>query len=216
MNYQEFKNKVRKFPVFSSSQLSAFGEDLQILRNQLSFWRSKGLVVKLRRGLYILNKDDRKIEPSRQFLASQMLSPSYISTHYALSYYGLIPERVTDVTSVTTKKTSIFDNDFGRFVYQHLKLSCFTGFVEKKDEIDDMIVKYAPNWPLTQMNLVDKNILRLGVYELYFNDEIPPKVAINEAIELAKTYGGPSSGKFVNGILGAMFNDIEKEEQPAK
>lgn len=86
--------------------------------------------------------------------------------------------------------------------------------VEKKDEIDDMIIKYAPNWPLTQMNLVDKNILRLGVYELYFNDEIPPKVAINEAIELAKTYGGPSSGKFVNGILGAMFNDIEDKKEP--
>jgi len=133
MNYQEFKSKVREFPVFSSSQLSAFGEDLQILRNQLSFWRGKGLLLKLRRGLYVLNKDDRKVDPSRLFLAGQMLSPSYISTHYALAYYGLIPERVTDITSVTTKKTTLFDNEFGRFVYQHLKVACFNGFLEKKD-----------------------------------------------------------------------------------
>ena len=62
---------------------------------------------------------------------------------------------------------------------------------------------------IEQINLVDKNILRLGVYELeYNNKEIPPKVAINEAIELAKTYGGENSGKFINGILGAMYKDI--------
>ncbi len=58
------------------------------------------------------------------------------------------------------------------------------------------------------MSIVDRNILRLGVYELKFTQNIPPKVAINEAIELAKSYGGPSSGKFVNGILGAMFNGM--------
>lgn len=80
------------------------------------------------------------------------------------------------------------------------------------DEIDARIVQYAPNWPLEQMNLIDRNILRIGVFELYFNDSIPNKVAINEAIELAKTYGAQSSSKFVNGILGAMYNDIVKQE----
>jgi N utilization substance protein B len=58
---------------------------------------------------------------------------------------------------------------------------------------------------------VDRNILRIGVYELKFCDDIPPKVAINEAIEIAKTFGGPSSGKFVNGVLGSMYNDMQKE-----
>ena len=62
------------------------------------------------------------------------------------------------------------------------------------------------------MTLVDRNILRLGVYELYFNQTIPAKVAINEAIEIAKRYGGQSSGKFVNGILGAMYNDVKEEK----
>jgi len=90
------------------------------------------------------------------------------------------------------------------------------GIIENKKGIDELIVKYAPHWPLEQMSFVDRNILRLGVYELHFNNnEIPPKVAINESIELAKTYGGPSSGKFVNGILGAMYNDIEKKTTTA-
>lgn len=83
---------------------------------------------------------------------------------------------------------------------------------DKLTEIDEKIVQYAPKWPLDQMTLVDRNILRLGVYELYFNQTIPAKVAINEAIEIAKRYGGQSSGKFVNGILGAMYNDVKEEK----
>ena len=84
--------------------------------------------------------------------------------------------------------------------------------VEKVDEIDAKISEYAENWPIEQMTIIDRNILRIGVYELFFNDNIPAKVAINEAIELAKNYGGPSSGKFVNGILGAMYTDVKEKE----
>lgn len=80
-------------------------------------------------------------------------------------------------------------------------------------DIDGTIAKYATHWPLEQITLIDRNILRIGVYEMYFNDHIPAKVAINEAIELAKSFGGQSSGKFVNGILGAMYNDLEKETE---
>ena len=82
--------------------------------------------------------------------------------------------------------------------------------MDKLDEIDTEIEEYADNWPIDQMTLVDRNILRLGVYEMNHNEDIPPKVAINEAIELAKAYGGPSSGKFVNGILGAMYAKLYK------
>ncbi len=93
-----------------------------------------------------------------------------------------------------------------------------SGIIDKQKEIDKLIEKYASNWPLEQMTLVDRNILRLGIYEMKYNEDIPPKVAINEAIELAKTYGGPSSGKFINGILGAMYNQLFKQststEQP--
>lgn len=79
------------------------------------------------------------------------------------------------------------------------------------EEIDKKIVQYAPQWPMEQMTIVDRNILRIGAYEMFFSDTVPARVAINEAIEIAKTYGGPSSGKFVNGVLGAMYNDLIKE-----
>ena len=82
------------------------------------------------------------------------------------------------------------------------------GVIKNQAEIDTLIAKYAPEWPIEQITLVDRNILRIGVYELMYNKEIPEKVAINEAIELAKSFGGAASGKFVNGVLGAMYKNI--------
>lgn len=100
------------------------------------------------------------------------------------------------------------DDENKQFVHQTI-----TGVIDHIDDIDQKIKTYAPNWPMDQMTIVDRNILRIGVFELYFNDAIPAKVAINEAIEIAKSYGGQSSGKFVNGILGAMYNDLVKQGQ---
>jgi N utilization substance protein B len=95
-------------------------------------------------------------------------------------------------------------------------LSIVEGVIEHRDEIDQAITTFAPDWPLPKITTVDRNVLRIGTYELYYNFDIPSKVAINEAIELAKTFGGESSGKFVNGVLGAVYRDqlakgIEKE-----
>lgn len=88
------------------------------------------------------------------------------------------------------------------------------GVIENLTPIDELIQKYAPNWPVDQITVVDRNILRLGILELKFkHDNVPPKVAINEAIELAKSFGGPASGKFVNGVLGAMFKEMETVEK---
>jgi N utilization substance protein B len=85
------------------------------------------------------------------------------------------------------------------------------GVVKNKKEIDKLIGKYATEWPIEQITIVDRNILRIGIYELKLDPEIPSKVAINEAIEVAKAYGGESSGKFVNGVLGAIFKEMEKK-----
>ena len=85
------------------------------------------------------------------------------------------------------------------------------GVITNLTEIDKIIIKYATNWPLDKIGLVDRNVLRIGVFELKFSENIPAKVAINEAIEVAKTYGGQSSGKFVNGVIGAIFNDMNKD-----
>lgn len=84
------------------------------------------------------------------------------------------------------------------------------GVIEKKKEIDSIIEKAAPDWPLDKIATVDRNILRMGLFELLFSDrgEVPAKVAINEAIELAKAFGGETSGKFVNGVLGAVYKEI--------
>ena len=82
--------------------------------------------------------------------------------------------------------------------------------LKKRKAIDEIIEKAAPEWPLNKISLVDRNVLRIGLTELLFGDrqQVPPKVAINEAIELAKTFGGENSGKFVNGVLGAVYKEI--------
>lgn len=87
------------------------------------------------------------------------------------------------------------------------------GVVAKISNIDKIIAKAAPEWPIEQITIVDRNVLRIGLYELLYGnkEDVPPKVAINEAIELAKTFGGESSGKFINGVLGTVFNEIEKK-----
>ena len=84
------------------------------------------------------------------------------------------------------------------------------GTVEHIDEIDNLISKCAPEWPLDQVTPVDRNILRIGTYELLFGnyEETPPKVAINEAIEIAKSYGSDSSPRFVNGVLGTIYREM--------
>lgn len=84
------------------------------------------------------------------------------------------------------------------------------GVLKKRSDLDMIIEKAAPEWPIAKIANVDRNVLRLGLYELLFADrkEVPAKVAINEAIELAKTFGGETSGKFVNGVLGAVYKEL--------
>lgn len=86
-----------------------------------------------------------------------------------------------------------------------------TRVIENKEKIDGLIRKYAPAWPLHQMATVDRNILRLGVAEMMFH-LVPAKVAINEAVELGKTYGSENSPKFINGVLGSIYTEITREQ----
>jgi N utilization substance protein B len=85
-----------------------------------------------------------------------------------------------------------------------------SGTMERTGDLDLVIEKAAPEWPIARIAPVDRNVLRLGLYELLFSDrsKVPAKVAINEAIELAKTYGGEHSGRFVNGVLGAVYKEL--------
>lgn len=90
------------------------------------------------------------------------------------------------------------------------------GIMQNFDEINKLIEKSAPEWPLEQITVIDRNILRIGIFELKYSKDIPPKVAINESIELAKKFGGESSGKFVNGVLGTIYKDMDHSEKKSE
>ena len=89
------------------------------------------------------------------------------------------------------------------------------GIEKHMPDLDKIIEKAAPEWPIAQISMVDRNVLRIGLFELLYSDkeEVPPKVAINEAIELAKTFSGTTSGKFVNGVLGTVYKQIQPKAQ---
>lgn len=90
-----------------------------------------------------------------------------------------------------------------------------TGVTKRQDELDGIIQPVAPDWPLSQIARIDRTILRIGVYELYYNQKVPKKVVINEAVELAKSFGADNSSKFINGVLGTVLKNLE-ESEPAK
>jgi len=123
---------------------------------------------------------------------------------YEWDFFGKKPEVLTKIVEKNIKEFGPGLED-QTFVWQLV-----AGVVEKLSEIDKIIEKAAPEWPVEQINIVDRNVLRIGLYELLYGkrEEVPPKVAINEAIELAKTFGGENSGKFINGVLGTIFKEI--------
>lgn len=134
MKYNNFKEKAQERPIIYSRDLTRHQADKQAIRNQLRRWHKKRLLIKLKRGIFILNAGDRKINPSKMYIANQLVSPSYVSMEYSLSFYGLIPESVSDVTNITTKKTRLFKNEVGNFIYQHVSPAAFRGFKSIKDE----------------------------------------------------------------------------------
>ena len=84
------------------------------------------------------------------------------------------------------------------------------GVRARQRELDGIIQRLAPAWPVGQLAPVDRNILRVAIFEILFDNETPPKAAINEAVEIAKLFGGEASPKFVNGVLGSLMAEREK------
>src|SRR3989344_3187404 len=125
--------------------------------------------------------------------------------------------RKKDVTEILERNLKEFAPgiDEPDFAWRILK-----GIVDHLPKIDKIIEKAAPEWPLEKIAIVERNVLRIGLYELLYADreEVPPKVAINEAIEVAKNYGGPNSVKIINSVLGTVYREMEKdaEEKPKK
>ncbi|MEK7103884.1 MAG: transcription antitermination factor NusB [Patescibacteria group bacterium] len=104
----------------------------------------------------------------------------------------------------------------GGFDEQDFAKTLTKGIIDNLEKLDSVIETSAPERPIDQLSIIDRNVLRIGLFELLYEDttQVPPKVAINEAIELAKSFGGPSSGKFVNGVLGAVYNEMPHEDTP--
>lgn len=145
-------------------------------------------------------------------MASRHLSRSIVmQSLYEWDFSGKKPD---DLQGIVEKNIQEFGPGLEdqTFIWQLV-----TGTVQHLDEIDKIIEKAAPEWPLDQITIVDRNVLRMGLFELIYGnkEEVPPKVAINEAIELAKTFGGESSGKFINGVLGTVYKQISDNEQQA-
>lgn len=85
--------------------------------------------------------------------------------------------------------------------------SLVEGVLGNSEELDEIIARSAPNWPMDQMSRIDKNILKLAIFEILFDNRVPLKAAINEAVELAKRFGSDSSSRFINGVLGSVATD---------
>lgn len=134
MRFEEFRNEFIGFPVVGSALLALKGGKGGAFRNQLSRWAKSGRLVRLRKDMYAFGESYVRVRPSRQFIAGDMYWPSYLSLEYALSFYGIIPEQVHDLTSVSVRKTAVFTNKFGVFRYRRVKEEFFAGFVSQKDE----------------------------------------------------------------------------------
>lgn len=147
-----------------------------------------------------------------------------MQTLYQWDFLGQKDEKIQEILAFNRSEFAP-DFDDGGFIDELVN-----GTMSHRKEIDEMIAHFAPDWPLDSITVVDRNILRVGIYELKFSEAVPSKVAINEAIELAKSFGGEASGRFVNGVIGAIYKDMlsrgeikkadseekKKEENPEK
>ena len=141
-------------------------------------------------------------------MASRHLSRSIVmQSLYEWDFYGQKEGSLTVILERNIKDfgPGLEDLDFVRSLAEGVK--------KHLEQLDKIIEKAAPEWPISQIPLIDRNVLRIGLYELLYanKEEVPPKVAINESIELAKTFSGKISGKFINGVLGTVYKQLNPE-----
>lgn len=150
-------------------------------------------------------------------MASRHLSRSIVlQSLYEWDFYNLPADRQVKISTLKNITKRNID-DFGpgledlNFIWELVE-----GIEKHLSELDKIIEKAAPEWPIAQIAIIDRNVLRIGLFELIYSDkkQVPPKVAINESIELAKTFSGQTSGKFVNGVLGTVYKELMPEDQP--
>lgn len=215
MKFSDFKRQVQKLPFFSVSHLSVLTEKRKLLENQLATWEKQGKILRLKRGFYLLGPEECRAPVSKMLVANQLLSPSYVSMEYALSFYGLIPERTHQVTSITTKKTSHFENALGSFNYQHVKPVCFTGFVRVDDENHLPILIAEPEKAV--MDLLYLNLSALpNISEEIFTEFYRFQNVENLRIAKIKRYSVLFQTKKLDRVTDAFVHFLKKTETRRK
>ena len=158
MNYLQFRKKMFDLVCFNINQVYAWHPDFN--RNNFSRWVKKGLLIRLRQGYYTFPEYKNKVDIA-YYLANRIYQPSYISLHTALSFYGIIPESVVQITSITTLKTALFVNEFGEYSYKNIKKSLFFGYD----------IKATPDGRALQFAYAEKSILDLLYLYPFYNTE---------------------------------------------
>ena len=143
MTFTQFRKQFQENPLILSRDIVGFVKNPQVLRNQLTRWEKKGWLIGLKRGVYLLNKNDRRVDIDNNVIANVLYEPSYLSLEYALNFYGIIPEAVADITSVTTRKTMRFSNELGNFIYQKIKPQAFPGFKRMEQKKNSFFIAEA-------------------------------------------------------------------------
>ncbi|MGN1236633.1 MAG: hypothetical protein ACI4TS_04230 [Bacteroidaceae bacterium] len=176
VGYIEFKERLLPEGCFSIYQTKSFFPSFD--RNSLTRWTKKGLLVRLRQGWYAFPETIQRTDFSR-YIAGKIYRPSYISLHTALSIYGMIPEAVTSITSVTTLKTTRFENDFGQYSYQNIKPELFFGYKPMMLPPNKSVVN-SPSaaWMLATPEKALLDLLYL--YPFYNNEEELEQLRLDE------------------------------------
>jgi N utilization substance protein B len=130
----------------------------------------------------------------------------------------LVRLRGEDAAELPESAQSTADEDEGQFddipqPVAERAIALFSGVLEYQGEIDPVIEKAAPQFPIPQIAAIDRNVLRMAIFELRHATDVPYKVVINEAVEIAKRFGGPNSGRFVNGVLGTISRGLTEERR---
>jgi predicted transcriptional regulator of viral defense system len=132
MDFYDFEEKVKSYPIFTASEVKSIFFDQKNITTQIAFWLKKGYLEKIRDGLYILSKFKNEINPI--VLAGKIYEPSYLSLEFALNYYGIIPDIPGTYSSVTSKTTKYLKNRFGNFTYQKVKPDFFNGYETRSEK----------------------------------------------------------------------------------
>lgn len=182
MTFLEFKNQLFDLACFNIYQVYAWQPDFD--RNNLTRWVKKGYLVRLRQGYFAFSEYKSRQDYSLYF-ANRIYRPSYISLHTALAFYGMIPEAVVQITSVTSLKTISFSNDFGEYSYKNLKENLMFGY-ELKPVADNRTMQFAtPEKALLDLLYLypfydnEQELEELRLDEDYLHDDLDKDLLVN-------------------------------------